>query len=115
MAKTDASPLGSLSKDDNMTAVQTGNSFTTTDVTGTPVTSPASYTNATTTITIPDGAVEMIIMPTTDLRISELSNVAAYDLIKANTKESIPVARMSTLYITRDASSGSAYFRFVIV
>lgn len=115
MSKTDASPLGSLPQDDNAKPVQVGSSFTTTDVTTVPKTSPVSYSSSAITIAIPDGAVEFIVLPTTDLRVSSLSDVSSYDLVKLGSKESFPVARMSSVYIVRDSADGSAYIRFTIV
>jgi hypothetical protein len=54
-------------------------------------------------------------MPTTDLRVSEITWMARYDLVKANSKEVIWVAWISTVYIKRDWSDWSLYFRFITV
>lgn len=112
MSKTNATPLGALTRDDNNTAVQSANGFATSDATASPQSSPISYTTGVVTIVVPDNAIECILMPTTDLRVSTDSGVAAYDLIKANTKESIPCTRTQNIYVQRDASNGSLYFRF---
>ncbi len=41
--------------------------------------------------------------------------VSTYDLIKANTKESIACAKMQNIYMQRDSASGTAYFRFTVI
>lgn len=112
---TGISSLGPLVKDSNNHKVQIGSGFTVADVTTVPQTSPLSYTTGVVTIVVPDRAVEMILSPTTDLRISDTVGVATYDVIKANTKESIPCARQQNIYLQRDASNGTLNFRFTVV
>lgn len=116
MAKnTGRSNFGSLARDRNQVAIQTGSSFTNADATGTPQTSPLAYTTGVYTIVVPTAAFELILMPTTDLRVGTEVTVATYDIVKANTKEAIGVANMQTIYIQRDASNGTLYFRFNII
>ncbi len=115
MSKASAT-LGGLVKDGNGQSIQIGGQFVTQDATGTPQTSPISYSSTTIyPIVVPDTAIEMIIMPTTDLRVSEKSDVSRYDLVKANSKECFPVARMQTVYIQESAADGSAYVRFTTI
>lgn len=95
--------------------IQIGGSFQTSDATGTPQNSPLSYTTGVITIAVPDNAVELILNPTTDLRVSELLAMTTYDIVIGGSKESIPVARMSNVYVKRDSASGTLNFRFTII
>lgn len=96
-------------------SVQIGGSFATADATASPKTSPLSYTNAVTTITVPVNAVEFIVNPSTDMRISELVGMAQYDVVIGGSKESVPCSKMSSIYITRDSVSGTLNFRFTVI
>lgn len=115
MAKNGLQSLNSLVRDQDRVPIQIGSSFQTEDATSTPQTSPLSYTASTTNLVVPDNAVEFVCQPTTALRISENSDMTPYDVIASNTKEAIPCARMSNIYITRDSSSGTLNFRFTLV
>lgn len=112
--KTGKSP-NNLFREGSHQPVQIGNSFQTSDATSTPQVSPLAFTNATITIAVPDNAVELILNPSQDLRISELSSMSNYDIVAKSSKESIPVAGMSSVYITRDSSNGTVNFRFTII
>ena len=114
MAKASAQ-LGSLPRDRNGIAIQVGFSFSTSDATGTPQVSPLAFSTAVITIVVPDTAVEMVCMPTTDMRISELVGMAQYDVIKANIKEVIGCAKQQNIYIKRDSADGSLNFRFTLL
>ncbi len=115
MAKSAPDFLQQLVRDQNKIAVQIGSNIQTSDNTATPQNSPLSYAGSVLTIVPPDRAVEFIVQPTTALRISEVSNMATYDVIAANTKESIPCARAAAIYIVRDSASGTANFRFTLI
>lgn len=116
MAKNSGrSSLGSLVHDRNQVDVQIGSEFVVADATGTPQTSPLSYTTGVYTIVVPDRAVEFICSPTTDLNIGSAVGMTTYDLIKANTKESLPCAKMQNIYVQRNSASGTLYFRFTLV
>lgn len=91
------------------------NNFTTQDATGTPQTSPLSYSNSVITIAVPEDAAEMVLFPTTDLRVSEIVAASRYDVIQANTKEIVACANMDSIYIVRDSADGSLRFRFLHV
>lgn len=99
--------LNALVRDENTIPVQVASRFVTI--------APITYSSGTTAITVPDGAVEMIISPTTDIKISETGTFTAYDLIVANSKEAIGCARMDTIYITQSSSGGTAYVRFSVI
>ena len=102
-------------KDQNHESVQIGSEFQTQDNSGTPKTSPLAYSSTEIAITIPDNAVEFIVYPSTDLRVSEVTGMARYDVITAASKESIPCARMTTIYIKRDTADGNLNFRFTTI
>jgi len=115
MSKSDSKVLEYLVRDDNNVAVPIGSAFQTTDNTSPEVTSPYTYTTAVTTIVVPDRAVELILAPTTALRVSELSAVTNYYVITAGSAETFPCARMQNIYIRGDAAGGTLNFRFVLV
>lgn len=106
--------LGSMASDKNRDSVQVSGSFVTADNTGTPQTSPLSLTTtAVFTIVVPDTAIIMTCMSAADMRISEVVGMGQYDLIKANTKESIQCARMANIYVKNDVTgTNNFYFKF---
>lgn len=104
-----------LPKDSNRIAIQVGGGFQTNDVTGTPITSPYTFTTSEAVLIIPDNAIQVSLMPTVDLRVYETTGIAQYDLIKANIKETIGVANKQALYFKGDVAGGSLYFKFVIL
>jgi hypothetical protein len=104
-----------LVRDASTAAIQIGSSFQTSDGTVSPQGSPLAYTTGMITVVPPVGAVEFIVNPSTDLRVSENSSMSTYDIVKAGTKESIPCAKMSAIYLIKDASNGTMNFRFTII
>jgi len=106
---------GNLPEDLNLRPIQIGGSFVTQDDTGTPQTSPLSYSSAVITIAVPTNALEFIVNPSTDMRISDIVGMARYDVIAANTKEAISVAEMDNVYIIRDSADGTVNFRFTMI
>ncbi|OQY38547.1 MAG: hypothetical protein B6226_03510 [Candidatus Cloacimonetes bacterium 4572_65] len=97
--------------------IQIGSKFQTSDgTTPTANDSPFTYTTATSTIVVPTNAFEIILAPSSDLRVSESSDVSTYDLIESGTKESLGVAGLtdSKLYIKGDTAGGTLYFRFTM-
>lgn len=115
MAKSGSTLSGNVSRDGSRIAVQAGGSFTVADATGTPKTSPLAVSSAVITITVPDNAIEMIINPSAAMRISDTVGMTTYDVIAANTKESIPCAKMQYIYIVRDSGDLTLNFRFTIL
>lgn len=116
MAKqSGGTPLKALARDTNQEAVQTGSSFVVADATGTPKTSPLAVSSSVITITVPDRAIEFIVNPSAAMRISSEVAMATYDVIAANTKESIPCARMQSIYVIRDSGDLTLNFRFTLV
>ena len=114
MAKT-AQPFTELPLDDRGQPIQIGKEFTTQDASGTVQPSPLSYTTGQAVITIPDRAVEFIVAPTTDLRVSEVAGMARYDIVQAGTKEVFPCAFMESIFIKANATAGTLRFRFTLI
>ncbi len=109
------SPLNSLQMDSNQKPVQVGSSFSTQDATTSAKTSPLAVSSVVIAITVPDRAVEFIVNPSADMRISDVSDASTYDVIAAGTKESIPCARMQTIYVVRNSGDLTLNFRFTLV
>lgn len=109
------SEFGNLPSSQKGGVIQSGNYFLTQDGTGTPQTSPLSYTAAVSTIVVPQGSVQVSLLPTTDLLISELVAMGQTDLIKANTKEIISVSQLAKFYIKESSVDGVLYFKFIFV
>lgn len=107
--------FGNLPHAGDHSPIQVPNYFGTNDATGTPQTSPLAYSNSVIPLVVPQGAVHLSLLPTTDLRVSEQANAAQYDLIKAGSKELIACAEMANIYIIRDSADGTLYFKFIFV
>lgn len=90
------------------------NYFTAVDISGSAVASPASVSNsATTTVTCPHTAAEMIICSSGALRISEIDNFSTtYFTLPANTVITIPVATMNYVYLRGDSGTVTVQFMF---
>lgn len=114
MAKTpDGTRFGMLGRDARGVPVQTACGFATHDAGSTPKTSPLAYSSSVITLVVPDSAVQLVLSPSTGLRISDDPTVTTYDVIGAGSKEAIPVALMQNVYIRRDTTDGTVTFRFV--
>lgn len=114
MAKTGAS-LNNLWRDGSTHPVQIGSSFQTNDATGTPQVSPLAYTGSVTTLVMPDNAAEIILAPSTDMRISEVANMAQYYIIPAGQAEAIGISKQTNIYIAQNASNGTLNFRITLI
>ncbi len=112
MSKNQLDSLLSLARDQDRVPVQIGSSFQTTEATQN---SPLSYTTGKITLVVPDRAVELIVFPTTDMRVSEDVNMTTYDIVPAGAKEAISCARMSNIYLIRDSASGTLRFRWTLI
>jgi hypothetical protein len=107
--------FGQLARDGRGNPLQTAAKFVTADTATTPRVSPLAYSNTILTITVPDAAVQVILAPTTALRVSEDPTMVHYDVIAAGAKEALPVALMQSVYIRRDTADGTVCFRFAVV
>ena len=116
MAKSDdGARFGLLGRDNRGTPIQTACRFATQDASATPKTSPLAYSSSVITVTVPDNAVQLVVSPTTDLRVSDDPTMTRYDVIPAGAREALAVALMASVYVRRDSADGSLRFRFVAV
>ena len=93
--------------------MQVMTSFTTQDETAIPKTSPLAYVGTVIAIKVPKEAVQVTLMPTTDMRLSDIVGMTTYDLLKANIKETIGCAGMENIYIVQDSAGGNLNFKFL--
>lgn len=107
--------FGSLGRDNNGTAIQTATSFVTQDGTATPKVSPLAYDTTVTALVAPAGAVQLILAPSSDLRVSEDSAVGRYYRIPGGSAEALPVAPGRQVYVRQDIAGGTVSFRFALV
>jgi hypothetical protein len=105
-----------LAKDGSARVIQVASEIKTEDATSTPQESPLAYTASTAIIiAIPTNAAELIINPSTNLRVSEESDLASYFVVDASAFHVIPVGRMDSVYIKGDSADGTLNFYFHIV
>lgn len=104
-----------LFRDGSTASIQIGSTFQTSDNTGTPQISPLSYTTGVTTLIMPDNAAEVILAPSTDLRVSEISSMSQYYVIPAGQAEVIGVGKQQIVYVKADSSSGNLNFRITLI
>lgn len=102
-------PEKNLLRDASTAPVQTGNSIVTTDASGTPKSSPFTLSGGVDAIVVPVDCFELIVGPSGSLKVSEDSTMTHYDVVAANTKESIPCAKAGTIYVQ---GTGTLNFRF---
>ncbi len=77
-----------------------GNGFTTQDGASTPVGSPLAMTGSVQTLTVPAGAFEITINPTTAVvKASEDSTMSVYFTIPVGTSQTFPCARQEYVYL----------------
>lgn len=89
------------------------NNFVTQDGADTPVTSPVSVTAvATTTLQVPEQAVEIMIYSNQALRVSEDSTLASYYVLGANGVVVLNVADMEYVYLRGNAVTCTVSFVF---
>ena len=87
----------------------------TTDISASPITSPATVAGGT-TLTIPLNAVQVTLLtPTTAISVSELSNMADYFTIPTGVPITIDVARCSLLYLKSTGGNATVSFWFNVV
>jgi len=114
--------FGSAPRDANRNAIMGQNYFATEDATGTPLTSPLAVPAASTTaLQVPSAAVQIALISSTDLRVSEDSSMSHYFVLKANTLEKFPclspavdqqLTNTGIIYLKADSSDAVVQFRF---
>ena len=97
----------------NRYKVETGNNFTMSDNTGTPQTSPLAYSTTEIELKVPDNAVEIVMRPTTDIRVKTSTGASDYYVLQAGTTEVFWVAELDSIFFIRDAAGGVLNFRFI--
>lgn len=104
--------IGLLPRDHSGTSIQTAANFRTSDSSVTPKVSPLAYSSAIITLSVPDEAVQLILKPSTDLRVSEDAAMTRYYVITGGAAEAFSVALQQNVYIRRDSADGTVNFRF---
>lgn len=107
--------FGPLARDGHGGSLQTATKFGTQDASDPPKTSPLPYTSVIITLVMPADAVQLILAPTTDLRVSDDPAMGRYDLVTAGSKEAFPVALLTNVYLRRNTIDGAVHFRFARV
>lgn len=104
--------------DANRVAIQgLASGIITTDVTGTPVTSPVTLSSSVTTITIPANAIRMYIAnsgATNAMSFSELVGMGTSVTLNTGQSVTLDVGRMGNIYLkSTSGTSCSFYFQLV--
>jgi hypothetical protein len=108
--------FGNIRRDGSRNAVtgQMGNGIQTTDITGTPLTSPQSLTTSIITINIPLNASSVIFQTTGITYVSEIANQSSYYAIPAGGQLILALANQSKIYVAA-ATTASLSFIFEII
>lgn len=112
MAKSNLTAAGALYRDGHNSAVQVAGTFTTRDVTGTPLASPLAYSTTEIPLLVPEEAIRVLLYASTALRVSEVTGMARYFVLPATTLWRLDVARMTTVFVKRDSADGTLQFMF---
>lgn len=108
-----ASGIGGQVMDANRVAVQgLASGFQTVDGAGTPVVSPITASATATKITLPTGAIRVIITATTACTVSEDVNFGSSLALGAGVTQSFDVGRQDTVYIK---GSGAVSFAIQVI
>lgn len=107
--------FGSLKKDGNNQTIQAAIGFQTYDASTSPKTSPLSYSSSVITIAVPSNAIEVSFLPSTSMRVSELSNMASYFTVDAGREQPFELGSQDYIYIKRDSEDGVVNFRFILI
>ncbi|MFA5037064.1 MAG: hypothetical protein WC479_07810 [Candidatus Izemoplasmatales bacterium] len=111
-----AKNYSNIPKDGSARVIPVASGIKTEDATSTPQESPLAYTSAAViTIEVPENAAELIIKPSTDLRVSEEVAMGSYFVADGGSVHVIPVGRTDQIYIKGDSADGtlSFYFHFI--
>jgi hypothetical protein len=96
--------------------MQTATGFSTQDATApTPNHSPMAYLTTVIALRVPANAVQLILTPSTTLRVSEDSRMTRYCLVASGTQGTFDVTLLQNVYIAQYASPGTLQFRFATV
>ncbi|HEX5348521.1 MAG TPA: hypothetical protein VFW64_15675 [Pseudonocardiaceae bacterium] len=93
--------------------METANAFSTKDAAApSPNRSPLNYGINIIALVIPGNAVQLVLAPSTTLRVSEDPEMNSYCLIASGTIASFDVASVENVFIQQYASAGTVNFRF---
>ena len=112
------SNFGGLVTDGNHNAMTgtSGAGIQTTDISASPIVSPATVTTGGTTVTIPLNATQITLYPTTEpLLISETSAYTNTFLLATATTLTIDVCRMGYIYLKGSGGSSTVNFFFTVI
>lgn len=104
-----------LVRDDNRVPIMTGSGILTADATSSPQNSPLAITTGVTTIVVPPNAVEMVVIPSVAMRISEDAGMSTYFVLPASASWGIPLGNTDQIYLRSDSGSGTLQFCFITV
>lgn len=111
--------LGGQVVDGNRIAIQgLGSGIITTDISGTPITSPATIATSVTTITVPISAIRVTFSnldATNNLLISELVGMATNFTLLPKTSQTFDIGRQGFIYLKSSAATVSCAFVFELV
>lgn len=92
-----------------------GAGIQTSDITTVPVTSPIPAVTTGTTLLIPLNAIEITIISSSALRVSETSGTTGYFVIPAATAFTFGTARMGSIFLKQDSTSCVVSFYFAVI
>lgn len=95
--------------------LQVGSGILTADITGTPITSPASVTTTETTINVPTNAKVLVAWSSAAWRVSEQAAMTQHAVVAANQTVNIPLGKSSAIYVRGDAGTVTLNFYFITV
>lgn len=104
-----------LAEDGMHKAVQVGSGVLTADITGTPITSPASITTTETAINVPTNAAVMVAWSADAWRFSEQAAMTQHVVAAANQIVTIPLGDTDVIYVRGDAGTVTLNFYFITV
>lgn len=86
---------------------------TTDGASSTSANSPVSALTATQkTLNMPDHAARLILIPTTDVRISESATQASYAVLQSGEQYTLDVGGLDNLYIKADSAAGNLSYMY---
>ncbi len=105
----------SLPLDAKDNPIPVGSGILTADITGTPITSPASITTTETAINVPVNAKVLVAWSDAAWRVSEQAAMTQHAVVAANQRLDIPLGNSSIIYVRGDAGTVTLNFYFITV
>lgn len=98
-----------ISRDRNGEAIKTSCVFSTDNGV---ISSPSAISSSIVEVAIPDGALEIVLMPSEDIRISEKSDMSSYFIIPSYVMYTEWVAGLDSIFLVRDDIDSTLHFKF---